>query len=157
MESEILAGLFGSLATLVGVLATYAISFSRDSRLQKNALKVALSVLASDLQGAFQGLQKSPVFVPSIGGIEAFLLQGHLRSLPPALVTRLLNIRVQFQMIHQLTNLKSEFEFARVASGGSWRGAAPSGLAESRNALSDELVRDLPLLVTDLTAQMDKI
>lgn len=156
MSTEILAGLFGCLATLVGVLATHAVSFSRDARLQKDASKTALSVLINDLRTALESLEKSALLSPNLGGLEGFLLQGHMRSLPAGLTARVLNARFQLQLIHELTRLKNEFQFARVAANQSYRGGVADEIGRSRESHGVALMKDLPKLISDLETEMEK-
>lgn len=103
MTDEAVAGLFGMLATMVGVAAGYALSFSRDRRLQKERFRELLVLLIHDLGGIGDTLSDEYRMAIDASSLEAFRQQGYIRMLAPELARELLATHAAIARINHLS------------------------------------------------------
>ncbi|MCF9448027.1 hypothetical protein J8A97_24065 [Vibrio parahaemolyticus] len=74
-QDVIIAGFFGVFSTLVGGVATYMLSFSRDQRLEKAEFKIIYSSLIVDLKAIKAGFEKDKEYIPRFSSLNIFKIK----------------------------------------------------------------------------------
>jgi hypothetical protein len=118
MTSEIIfAGLFGMLSTLVGAGITYALSFSRDQRAQKQELKNMYSALIVDLKAINVGFERSDEYRPRFSSLNVFMIKGGYQLAPSEVALCLESISHDLARIEDISKSDHAFNVAVASSG----------------------------------------
>lgn len=156
MEADVIfAGLFGVLATLVGVIAEHMLSFSRDRRVEQSEYKALLAAMASELKTVKQGLERTITHMPRFGSAEVFRLKGYTLSASTAITVPLMQIVLDLQTVRDITERHNAFTLALISSRGDEEWSNKEAIRE-REEIVKQLLQFIPLLVGELEKEASK-
>ncbi|HGZ6489005.1 TPA: hypothetical protein ACOLYF_004507 [Vibrio parahaemolyticus] len=116
-QDVIIAGFFGVFSTLVGGLATYMLSFSRDQRLEKAEFKIIYSSLIVDLKAIKAGFEKDKEYIPRFSSLNIFKIKGGYRYAPSEVCVALENLSYDLTRIEDITKEDVSFKVAVASTG----------------------------------------
>ncbi|WP_214645002.1 hypothetical protein, partial [Aliivibrio fischeri] len=113
----IFAGLFGMLSTLLGVIITYALSFSRDQRLLKTELGIICSAIVVDLKAIQVVFERSDTYIPRFLSLNIFTIKGGYKLVPVVTALKLEELSHDLSRIEDITKEESAYEIALAGTG----------------------------------------
>ncbi|MGF1803436.1 hypothetical protein L4D11_22595 [Vibrio gigantis] len=116
-QDVLFAGLFGVFSTLIGGLATYMLSFSRDQRLEKAEFKVIYSSLVADLRAIRNGFEKDKEYIPRFSSFNVFKMKGGYGYAPSEVCVALENLSYELTRIEDITKEDVSFKVAVASTG----------------------------------------
>ena len=151
MTSDVLyAGLFGVFATLAGVLATHALSFSRDRHVRQDDQRALYGAMASELRTIEQGFRTAVTHIPRFQSASVFSLRGGTLAAPLDLSLRLANLVFVLERVADITREHTAFSVAVASSGNPNLEWSDWGSVAERSELVKQALAEVPKLVSEL-------
>lgn len=153
MNSDVLfAGLFGVLATLAGVIATHALSFSRDRRIRNGEQRALYGAMATELRNVEEGFRTAITHVPRFQSANVFVIRGGSIDAPLEVALRLAKMAFILERIGDITREHSAFCIAVASAGNPNLEWSDWNALEERKSLVNRALDEIPPLVSTLEA-----
>jgi hypothetical protein len=153
MNSDVLfAGLFGVLATLAGVIATHALSFSRDRRIREGEQRGLYGAMATELRNVQEGFRTAITHVPRFQSASVFVIRGGSIDAPVDVALRLAKMAFILERIGDITREHSAFCVAVVGAGNPNLEWSDRDAVAERKTLVERAMDEIPPLVSTLEA-----
>ena len=117
MKSELIAGIFGVFATLVGVFSAHAVATWQQNKNKKNELEGLLYSVVDDVRHVKESLQETESFVISLPSADVLRSNGWLRELSIESQIELRRFSRNIDRINQLTDQQQSIFFSMIESG----------------------------------------
>ena len=163
-SDEIVAGAFGVLATLAGVVVTYWLVTKREEVNELKRLHSALFAVIDNLEHVLKWYDKGSDADPNISSIEVLRSQGLSSNIPNNLALQLSDFYFQIQKIYRITakidtlftSMVISGDYTRVAQEGSQTSFTLEPLVKDRQEAIKEMLNELPDLIKGLKGFVDR-